>query len=70
MVMLIRDLDVVKVLLRSLVLKNFQLVSVRFWHYAFECAQVLARLEVNSATVCRQVKNFLCGALMAGLSSL
>ena len=59
MVVLIRDFNVVKVLLRRLVLQYFQFVCVWFGHYAFKCAQVLASFEVDSTTVRRQVENFL-----------
>ena len=71
MVMLISDLDIVKVLLRRLVLQYFQLISVRFGHYALECPQILASLEVYATAIRCQVKNFLCLCFsFAGLSNV
>ena len=59
MVMLIRYLDVVKVFLRSLVLKYFQFISVRFGYDAFESSEILASFEVNTTAIRCQVENFL-----------
>ena len=50
-VMLVCDLDIVKVFLWGLVLENFEPVCVLLWHYTLQCTQILTSLEVDTPTI-------------------